>query len=334
MPPQDLSGLFPCFSIKFVLTKTHFFFSENQPTTVSLRAPVTESLSRLNQTQLQKFAQYLINEFPQQILPTAQRLLDELLNIDSSINSVWGAPDPTAGALIHDQTKWCLDESQLHDNIRKIVIKLCIPSPMVYSDVNYLSSTAPPAASEWTSLLRPLRGREPEGLWNLLSIVREMLRRHDRNYIPLLKILTEEILTCETILLWWFNTNVSLHRGFQPNTSGGGGGGGGGNGNNNNRSSIHSNIHASQHTCSSLCDEIVVLWRLVTLNPALPPQDTAFLFEQLREYHLQTLAMVVNASTSVAAGVRHQNSNHQQNGSFNGSTVKTTDIEIFSGKLN
>lgn len=225
---------------------------------------------------------------------------------------------------------------------------------MVYSDVNYLSSTAPPAASEWTSLLRPLRGREPEGLWNLLSIVREMLRRHDRNYIPLLKvrnqttsilkkdsslniliafftqILTEEILTCETILLWWFNTNVSLHRGFQPNSSGGGQGGGG-NGNNNNRSSIHSNIHASQHACSSLCDEIVVLWRLVTLNPALPPQDTAFLFDQLREYHLQTLAMVVSASTSVAAGTRHQNSNHQQSGSFNGSTVKTADIEIFSG---
>ncbi|XP_017485788.1 PREDICTED: zinc finger SWIM domain-containing protein 8-like, partial [Rhagoletis zephyria] len=290
-----------------------------QPTTVSLRAPITESLSRLNQTQLQKFAQYLINEFPQQILPTAQRLLDELLNLDSAINSVWGAPDPTAGALIHDQTKWCLDEHQLHDNIRKILIKLCIPSPMVYSDVNYLSSTQPPAASEWTSLLRPLRGREPEGLWNLLSIVREMLRRHDRNYIPLLKILTEEILACGPILLWWFNTNVSLHRGYHGN-------------NNNNRSSIHSNNHTSQHACSSLCDEIVVLWRLVTLNPALSAQDTAFLFEQLREYHLQTLEMVISASNSGVSGARHQNgSHHQQQQQQNGSIVKTADIEIFGG---
>lgn len=309
-----------------------------QPTTVSLRAPITESLSRLNQTQLQKFAQYLINEFPQQILPTAQRLLDELLNLDSAINSVWGAPDPTAGALIHDQTKWCLDEHQLHDNIRKILIKLCIPSPMVYSDVNYLSSTQPPAASEWTSLLRPLRGREPEGLWNLLSIVREMLRRHDRNYIPLLKILTEEILACGPILLWWFNTNVSLHRGYPPSSLGGGGGGngggggGGGNGNNNNnRSSIHSNNHTSQHACSSLCDEIVVLWRLVTLNPALSAQDTAFLFEQLREYHLQTLEMVISASNSGVSGARHQNGSHQQQQQQNGSIVKTADIEIFGG---
>ena len=67
------------------------------------------------------------------------------------------------------------------------------------SDVNYLSSTAPPAATEWQSLLRPLRGREPEGIWNLLSIVREMYKRNDSNAIPLLEILTEEILACEQV---------------------------------------------------------------------------------------------------------------------------------------
>lgn len=50
-----------------------------QPHEVCLRAPVSESLTRLQRDQLQKFAQYLISELPQQILPTAQRLLDELL---------------------------------------------------------------------------------------------------------------------------------------------------------------------------------------------------------------------------------------------------------------
>ena len=69
------------------------------------------------------------------------------------------------------------------------------------SDVNYLSSTAPPAAAEWSSLLRPLRGREPEGMWNLLSIVREMFKRHDRNAVPLLEVLTEEIMSCEQVHL-------------------------------------------------------------------------------------------------------------------------------------
>lgn len=55
----------------------------------TLRAPVSESLSRLRREQLQKFAQYLISELPQQILPTAQRLLDDLLSPQpSAINSV------------------------------------------------------------------------------------------------------------------------------------------------------------------------------------------------------------------------------------------------------
>ena len=34
---------------------------------VSLRAPVSESLARLERDQLQKFAQYLISELPQQV---------------------------------------------------------------------------------------------------------------------------------------------------------------------------------------------------------------------------------------------------------------------------
>ena len=38
-----------------------------QPDLVCLRAPVSESLSRLHREQLQKFAQYLISELPQQV---------------------------------------------------------------------------------------------------------------------------------------------------------------------------------------------------------------------------------------------------------------------------
>lgn len=68
-----------------------------------------------------------------------------------------------------------------------------------FSDVNYLSTTAPPAAAEWASLLRPLRGREPEGMWNLLSIVREMFKRNDRNAVPLLEIITDECMACEQV---------------------------------------------------------------------------------------------------------------------------------------
>ena len=38
-----------------------------QAPAVCLRAPVSESLSRLHRDQLQKFAQYLISELPQQV---------------------------------------------------------------------------------------------------------------------------------------------------------------------------------------------------------------------------------------------------------------------------
>jgi hypothetical protein len=64
---------------------------------------VSESLSRLHREQLQKFAQYLISELPQQILPTAQRLLDELLSSQpSAINTVSGFIDclPTSPSYL------------------------------------------------------------------------------------------------------------------------------------------------------------------------------------------------------------------------------------------
>ncbi|CAH1101597.1 unnamed protein product [Psylliodes chrysocephalus] len=289
------------------LTRIHW------PHLVTLRAPVSESLSRLQRDQLQKFAQYLISELPQQILPTAQRLLDELLGSQpSAINSVCGAPDPTAGASANDQTSWYLDEKTLHDNIKKILIKFCVPAPMVFSDVNYLSTVAPPAAAEWTSLLRPLRGREPEGMWNLLSIVREMFKRNDRNAIPLLEIITEECLACEQILIWWFNTKVAL-------LSGNSGYGGSGGGKHNN---VNSNTHASQHACSSLCDEVVILWRLAALNPGLAPAERDMLHSQFTTWHMKILEKVSKC--------RNTTSSTQSHYSKNSSSLKM-DLEVFTG---
>lgn len=147
------------------------------------------------------------------------------------------------------------------------------------SDVNYLTSCAPPAASEWSSLLRPLRGREPEGMWNLLSIVREMYRRCDRNAIRLLEIITEECMACDQILVWWFNTKLSLLAGTGGHSGG-------------KHSNTHSNSNASQHACSSLCDEIVVLWRLAALNPGLAPDERDMLHAQFTAWHLKILDRV------------------------------------------
>ncbi|XP_068183069.1 zinc finger SWIM domain-containing protein 8 isoform X2 [Antennarius striatus] len=254
-------------------------FRIHNASAVCLRAPVSESLSRLQRDQLQKFAQYLISELPQQILPTAQRLLDELLSSQSTaINTVCGAPDPTAGPSATDQSTWYLDESTLSDNIKKTLHKFCGPSPVVFSDVNsmYLSSTEPPAAAEWACLLRPLRGREPEGIWNLLSIVREMFKRRDSNAAPLLEILTEQCLTYEQIISWWYSVRTSASHSSASGHTG--------------RSNGQSEVAA--HACASMCDEMVVLWRLAVLDPTMSPCRRLELAVQLKQWHLKVIEIV------------------------------------------
>lgn len=102
-----------------------------QPLTATLRASLSESFEHLTLYQLRKFAQYFITELPRQVLPTAQRLLDELLNASSIINTTHGAPDPTAESSAGEQSCWCLDEDVLHENIRNLLVKFCIPTPLV-----------------------------------------------------------------------------------------------------------------------------------------------------------------------------------------------------------
>ena len=68
--------------------------------------------------------------------------------------------------------------------------------------MTYLTSPPILATTEYSNLLRPLRGREPEGMWNLLQIVREMLARHDLNGTQLLDILTRQCLAQEQVTLF------------------------------------------------------------------------------------------------------------------------------------
>ena len=272
----------------------------HQPSTVKLRVPVSESLNQLDRSQLQKFAQYLIAELPQQILPTAQTLLDDLLSKeDTDIKLADGGPDPTIGGEASEQPAWYLDGKNLKDNIKKILIKFCVPAPIVFSDVNYLSTTAPPSASEWCSYLRPLRGREPEGMWNLLSIVREMFRRNDGNSIPLLEIITQQCLETVQIMVWWFNTKVALSSARGPTTK-----------------QVNSNSQASQNACSSLCDEIVTLWKLAALNPCISPKERSLLKQRLKNYHDNVIEKIQT---------------NQTNASAQKSKKTTMDLELFPG---
>lgn len=54
-------------------------------------------------------------------------------------------------------------------------------------------------SSEWQALIRPYRSKEPEPLWNLLSIVTEMFKRNDENATALLHALTENCLSIDQV---------------------------------------------------------------------------------------------------------------------------------------
>lgn len=78
-------------------------------------------------------------------------------------------------------------------------------------------------------------------------------------------------------MVWWFNTKVALHVGV---SSGG------------KHSNVNSNSHGTQHACASLCDEVVILWRLAALNPALSPQERSLFSNQFNEWHLKIVDKV------------------------------------------
>ncbi len=89
----------------------------------------------------------MIPRLPEQILPVAQGILDDLLsqaqtgdlftnetthfpelfNIIyisiSDINTVPGAPDPTLGGAAGEQAAFCLDARNVRDNILKILVR-------------------------------------------------------------------------------------------------------------------------------------------------------------------------------------------------------------------
>jgi DNA-binding MurR/RpiR family transcriptional regulator len=57
---------------------------------LNLFCKLTETLQQMNREQLQKLAQYLIAAHHTDVLPTAQKLADDILNADSSINRLPG----------------------------------------------------------------------------------------------------------------------------------------------------------------------------------------------------------------------------------------------------
>ncbi|KAF6216446.1 hypothetical protein GE061_000788 [Apolygus lucorum] len=138
---------------------------------VRLRVPISETLLQMDRQQLQKFVQYLISEHHTEVLPTAQKLADEILQQKSSINQIPGAPDPTAGASADDDHTWHLDEEQVCEQVK-----------------SYLSQGSYYNANKQLN--------------SLFAKVREMLRARDSNGARMLTLITEQFLSDPRLILW------------------------------------------------------------------------------------------------------------------------------------
>ncbi|KAK1164095.1 zinc finger SWIM domain-containing protein 5-like [Acipenser oxyrinchus oxyrinchus] len=142
-----------------------------KPDQVKLRLPISETLFQMNRDQLQKFVQYLIAAHHTEVLPTAQKLADEILSSNSEINQVHGAPDPTAGASINDENCWHLDEEQVREQVKQFL-----------SQGGYYGS-----------------GKQ---LNSMFAKVREMLRMRDSNGARMLTLITEQFMADPRLSLW------------------------------------------------------------------------------------------------------------------------------------
>ncbi|XP_039276000.1 LOW QUALITY PROTEIN: zinc finger SWIM domain-containing protein 5 [Nilaparvata lugens] len=138
---------------------------------VRLRVPISETLLQMDRQQLQKFVQYLISEHHTEVLPTAQKLADEILLQRSEINQIPGAPDPTAGASADDDHTWHLDEEQVCEQVKSYL------SQGTYYNAN-------------------------KQLNSLFAKVREMLRARDSNGARMLTLITDQFLSDPRLILW------------------------------------------------------------------------------------------------------------------------------------
>lgn len=144
-------------------------FRIRNPETIDLRVPISETLLSLDRQQLQKLVQYIIAEHHTEVLPTAQRLLDEMRQSFSEINQIQGAPDPTAGARLDDEHIWHLDEYQVNEKVQNYLNLVCSNSKDAVRQINAL-----------------------------FEKIREMFRAKDSNGTRLLRLLTEQFLLIGT----------------------------------------------------------------------------------------------------------------------------------------
>ena len=126
-------------------------------------------------------------------------------------------------------------------------------------------------------------------MWNLISIIKHLMKKGDENSVVLLKTLTEEIMDCDYVIYWWFTSktktrNLNYNNNFLIIAS------------NMNTSSTKNQVTnfaaRSMQGSSHMCDEIVHLWRLTVLNPKLSAKNKEDFYGLIENWHIKTMRTI------------------------------------------
>jgi hypothetical protein len=132
------------------------FYRIDYPFKVKYRLPVSDSVQRLSESQVRKFANLLISRRPVYMLPLAQEMLDGLLEENKGTKGVatgpvLEVPDLTAGGGIDDEGLWCLEEAE----VREIIRDYCISKGGLYRCVS-TNDRGKTSVASWISALKML----------------------------------------------------------------------------------------------------------------------------------------------------------------------------------
>jgi len=116
-----------------------------------------------------------------EVLPTAQKLADEILQSKSEINSIPGAPDPTSGPCPDEEHTWHLDEEQVSEQVKAFLNQ---------------------GSQGITNAIRQLNA--------LFGKVKEMLGAKDSNAARMLRLITEQFLQDPRLPVWRSSQNTPM----------------------------------------------------------------------------------------------------------------------------
>lgn len=102
--------------------------------------------------------------------------------------------DPTAGSAIGDVATWCFNAEVLEEKLRNTLNRFWESNSMIFGDLGSLNWECPSDVEDFYFMLGSLMSNFPRGVWDLLSIIGDMMRRRDKNGVLLLEVVTRCIL--------------------------------------------------------------------------------------------------------------------------------------------